>query len=639
VKGARLALGLLWISQTARALADNCLRMFVVLEVARQGQLASNAAWHQVTPFVIIPFILLAPVNGAVSNSLPRRGVLAAAAGFSFVVAAASGSFLGMQGNPWLWCLAMGLHALAAAVYSPTRYALLPAAAQDGRIPLGRVVGWIEMGGAGGIVAGLVLGWALHGRSWAALAEAGEAGGFPVAVAVTAALNVLAVVTALPVQFPSDVLRPESPMAATAGFFRDCRRIVHDPEPRNSLLAMAAFFGLLTGGTGALIGYALGPQFAGRPDLVLRALVLVSIGAAAGSFLASLQGHPHRSLGLVPYAATGLLAAFVWLAASLNLTWPPFLLGLTGAVINVPLRAAYQAAVPVDARGNAMAVMNMANYLAGTALAVLLLILSRLELLLPVGQIWFLAGLACVGVFVAWWALLRDGLELLVEILIWPLYRIRAQGPGARGFPPQGPVLIIANHTAWLDPVWLAKVIPRRLTPLMTSKFYDLPILRLLMLRVVHAIRVPAAPFRRQAPELDEAIRVLDGGNCVMLFPEGHVKRRGEQALRQFGQGVWRILSQRPQTPVVVCWIEGGWGSFTSWAGGPPLRGKPIDCWRSIDIALDEPRLAPAHILADQRATRHYFMDACLATRAYLGLEPLTREEHEDEEPALETEA
>jgi 1-acyl-sn-glycerol-3-phosphate acyltransferase len=619
------------MSQTARALADNCFRMFVALEIAGQGPLQSNAAWHQVTPFVIVPFILLAPVNGALSNSLPRRWVLAGAAGFCFLVALCGGTVLGLHGDPRLWCVAMGLHATAAAIYSPTRYALLPAAAQDSCIPLGRVVGWIEMGGAGGIVAGMVFGWALHGLT------CGH-GGFPAAVALTAVLNLLAVVTALPVRFPSDVLRPETPAQAMAGFFHDCRRIVGDHEARHSLLGMAAFYGLLIGGTGALVGYALSPRFTDQQDALLHALVLVSLGAAAGSLLAGIEAHPRRSLGLVPYAATGLLAAFGWLAVNADPSWPAFFLGLMGGVINVPLRATYQAAVPADARGNGMAVMNTTNYLAGTSLALLLLALSRWQLLSPIGQLWFLAALAALAVAIAWWALLREGLELLVEVLIWPIYRIRACGPGATAFPGRGPVLVIANHGAWLDPIWLAKVIPRRLTPMMTSKFYDLPVLRFLMLRIVHAIRVPAAPFRRQAPELDEAITVLDGGGCVVLFPEGHVKRQEGQALRTFGQGVWRILSRRPHTPVVTCWIEGGWGSFTSWAGGAPMRGKPLDWWRPITIGLDEPRKTPPGVLADQRRARLYFMDACLAARQYLGLEPVALDQKEAEEPALENE-
>ena len=57
-------------------------------------------------------------------------------------------------------------------------------------MPLPRVNGWIEMGGAAGVVAGLVLGAYLHDHSWSYR--------FPVAVAATACLYLVAAVTALP---------------------------------------------------------------------------------------------------------------------------------------------------------------------------------------------------------------------------------------------------------------------------------------------------------------------------------------------------------------------------------------------------------------------------------------------------------
>jgi 1-acyl-sn-glycerol-3-phosphate acyltransferase len=110
----------------------------------------------------------------------------------------------------------------------------------------------------------------------------------------------------------------------------------------------------------------------------------------------------------------------------------------------------------------------------------------------------------------------------------------------------------------------------------------------------------------------------------VLIFPEGSMKRHPEQVLRHFGQGVWRILHQRPQTPVVVCWIEGGWGSFTSYCGGRPAVKKPLDIRRRIEIALEAPqRLDPA-LLADQHATRKYLMGACLQARRHLGLQPVS---------------
>ena len=55
-----------------------------------------------------------------------------------------------------------------------------------------------------------------------------------------------------------------------------------------------------------------------------------------------------------------------------------------------------------------------------------------------------------------------------------------------------------------------------------------------------------------------------------MVFPEGYLRRTEDRPLRRFGQGVWQILKARPDTPVFTAWIEGNWGSYTSYANGPP---------------------------------------------------------------------
>src|SRR6185312_6352960 len=141
------------------------------------------------------------------------------------------------------------------------------------------------------------------------------------------------------------------------------------------------------------------------------------------------------------------------------------------------------------------------------------------------------------------------------------------------------------------------------------------------------AIRVPWASFRREAPELTDAVAVLRRGGCILIFPEAQLRRREDQLLRMFGQGVWRILQELPETPVLLCWIEGGWGSFTSYFHGPPLRGKGLDWRRHIDIAVDAPQVLDPGILADQHSTRQYLMRACLECRRYLGLPVLSAED------------
>jgi hypothetical protein len=416
LSSAALRLASLWVSQSARSLADWCLRLFVVLEVARAGERQRDFAPHLVTAVYIAPFILLAPVNGALSNALRKRWVLVASAAFCLGGVAA----VALCGGPWL--LAVALIAAGQAVYSPTRYALLPAAAQDSRIPLPRVMGWIEMGAAAAIVAGALLGIALHDAAW-------SLGPIPAAVAVTLGVSALALLTALPAEFAADVRRPEAPLAAVAGFFRDSRRVLGDPAARGSLAGLAAFMALVAAGAGALVSLTLEPRFGARTAALPLAswlglaplplaMVLVAVGAAAGSWLAGRQNDLRLGLGLVPISATVLLAALAWAVFRGEMIGTCLVIGLTTGLANVPLRSYYQAAVPADARGNGMSVMNTAIFVATTALSVGMYLLTSVGAVAGgLAQLGVIALLAAAFAAVAWRQLYRPALRQATQIV------------------------------------------------------------------------------------------------------------------------------------------------------------------------------------------------------------------------------
>ena len=293
-----------------------------------------------------------------------------------------------------------------------------------------------------------------------------------------------------------------------------------------------------------------------------------------------LQRHPVRALGLVPIGAVGLAIGLVLAASGQPGPAVCLVLGLMGGLINVPLAAAYQTFLPADARGNGMAIRNFFDYVMMAIISALLVGLTRAEVLDAAGQMWLMAAFAAAGALLACILLYREVIEQLMEFAIAPIYRIKGHGPGLYTVPLRGPVLLVANHACWFDPVFVAKVVPRSLRPMMLSTFYDLPFLFVIVKYIARAIRVQYSTFRRDAPELQEAIAALDAGEVVLIFPEGSLRKSAERPLRRFGQGVWHILNERPQTPVVVCWIEGNWGSFFSYFNGSPTKNKRFDFWR-----------------------------------------------------------
>ncbi|CAN5575061.1 hypothetical protein BH11PLA2_BH11PLA2_26130 [soil metagenome] len=223
----------------------------------------------------------------------------------------------------------------------------------------------------------------------------------------------------------------------------------------------------------------------------------------------------------------------------------------------------------------------------------------------------------------AWLRLFRFTYELFIEFFIRILYRFRVKGEGFASFPLQGPVLVISNHACWWDPLFIAGELPRPMTAMMTAGFYDIWFLRPIMKHAFGVIRVPETTGRRETPEIGEAVAALNNGQCVVLFPEGYLRRKEDTPLRRFGRGVYEILKLRPETPVVACWIEGGWGSWCSWKDGPPVKGKKMDIRRKIDLGMAPPIVVPPELLENHLATRVFLMNAVSGARKQLGLEPL----------------
>jgi len=607
---ARWKLVSLWFSQTARVTADNALRFFVCLDYAGRGEAQQNTAWYLVTAIFSIPAMVLAPFNGAICNTLPKRHVLIATALFGFVVM----GLFGLLQDQWLWC--WGLISISSAIYGPTRYAMLPAASADTRWALPRINGFIEMGTFTAILGGVLL---IVGTDLSTLKVFDR---WIAAIVVIFMLNAAAFLTALPVEFASDIRREEPAWAAVRDFFADVRRVWNEREARICLIGLSGKRGLIIGMSNSMLALFFGKQF--TLTQIAEILAWVAGGVAFGSLMAGLQKHPRRVLGLVPIGAIGLTIGLAYAATGDKPDrWFCALVGAMAGLINVPLAATYQAAVPADARGNAMAVRNMSDYLCATIVGIGMTALTHGFDLSPSAQLWIIAGVALVATLGAWWFFRREVCEQLIEFFFAIMYRFRVAGPGLDQFPLKGPVIVVANHSSWLDPMWLAKVLPRTMIPMMTSVFFDRWLLRWTMIYLADAIRVEAGGFRRDIPELQTAIDALDAGKCLVIFPEGRLRRTQEQPLRLFGQGIWHILRERPNTPVVVCWIEGGWGSFFSYFHGPPTKNKPFDIGRPLGIAVGEPRKFGEEILADHLKTRQYLMEQCLEARRFLGLEPL----------------
>src|SRR5207302_1245194 len=140
-------------------------------------------------------------------------------------------------------------------------------------------------------------------------------------------------------------------------FFRDCKTILASPQARRALCGQAVLQGMF------LAGFAFFCGFPGKFRLYNEVGILwLALGGGAGCLLAGIQGHPLRALGLVPLATTGLIVAYLRVLDSWDGVVPCLAAGILGGLILVPLRTAYLAAVPANARASGVALLYALSY-------------------------------------------------------------------------------------------------------------------------------------------------------------------------------------------------------------------------------------------------------------------------------------
>ncbi|MFI5356449.1 MAG: AMP-binding protein [Opitutales bacterium] len=182
-------------------------------------------------------------------------------------------------------------------------------------------------------------------------------------------------------------------------------------------------------------------------------------------------------------------------------------------------------------------------------------------------------------------------LEFLAAPLARLLYRVRASG--AVRIPARGGVLLVANHLSYVDPVLLQLACPRPIRfmgyeSLREHWFFDWAF------RVTGAISLS----RKNPTEgMKLALRALQAGEVVAVFPEGHISHTGQ--LMPLKRG-FEVLARRAGVPVVPAFIDGIWGSVFSFAGNTYLwkspRLMPTPVFVAFGAPLPADQATPAHV-------------------------------------------
>jgi len=160
--------------------------------------------------------------------------------------------------------------------------------------------------------------------------------------------------------------------------------------------------------------------------------------------------------------------------------------------------------------------------------------------------------------------------------------RLRVEG--ARHVPPTGAVVIASNHRSMLDIPVMVVATPRPVFFMAKRELYGDPV------RDWVWRRLGGFPVRRQVADLraiDTALSLLEGGDAVVVYPEGTRSRYGDMLPFLLGSA-W--LALKAGAPIVPCGVIGtgrqpGWnGRVAPWVGkhvrvrfGEPIAVERVD--------------------------------------------------------------
>jgi 1-acyl-sn-glycerol-3-phosphate acyltransferase len=125
----------------------------------------------------------------------------------------------------------------------------------------------------------------------------------------------------------------------------------------------------------------------------------------------------------------------------------------------------------------------------------------------------------------------------------------RLSATGTDRVPREGPLLLASNHLSLLDPPLVGCLCPRELDYMAKAELFRVPGLGALIRRL------NAHPVDREGSDstaLRLALRLLEEGRALLVFPEGTRQAEGQLGSARAGTGMLAALSQAPVVPVYV---------------------------------------------------------------------------------------
>jgi len=155
-------------------------------------------------------------------------------------------------------------------------------------------------------------------------------------------------------------------------------------------------------------------------------------------------------------------------------------------------------------------------------------------------------------------------LKAIVRLVLLVLRRWEIKG--MENLPATGGLLLVANHVSYWDPVAIICACKRQVFFMAKSELFKIPL-------ISYAVRSSGAfPVRRDVTDRNAvrtALRLLQAGEVVGLFPEGTRSKSEEMLKPHLGAAMIALKAGTPVVPVAVSGTRGVFSKITVYVGRP----------------------------------------------------------------------
>jgi 1-acyl-sn-glycerol-3-phosphate acyltransferase len=226
----------------------------------------------------------------------------------------------------------------------------------------------------------------------------------------------------------------------------------------------------------------------------------------------------------------------------------------------------------------------------------------------------FLAvALLLVMPFFILWTLLTGSADLMYEVAMKTvraslrIAKIKVRVEGLENIPP-GVCIFAANHISNVDPIAFVPAIPRRVSVLLKTELFRIPILSTAM-RLAKFVPVDRADKEAAVASVNVALGVLKEGLSLAVYPEG--TRSPDGRLKPFKKGTF-ALAIEAGVPIVPVSISGAQhlmrkGEWTMRPGetvvrfGPSVDASQYPMERRMELLARVEELVAAGLPEDQQ--------------------------------------